>query len=80
VRIELGNALASVGDIEGAVAEYVAAGSLLPQRVEPVRNLGLMQERQGDLDAAVATLRRALTIDADDPATIAALERLGAQP
>jgi Flp pilus assembly protein TadD len=77
VHIELGNALASVGDIDAAIAEYTTAAELVPQRVEPVRNLGLMQERKGDVDAAVATLQRALLIDPSDSATLAALERLG---
>jgi tetratricopeptide (TPR) repeat protein len=69
----LGVALDSKGDLNGAIAEYQSALQLKPDDAKTHANLGLAPEKKGDSDGAVAELRTAKRLKPDDPWTIANL-------
>ena len=75
-RLELGTAYAALGRFDEAEAEYLAAAELVPDRSEPVRNLGLLAEQRGERTAAIELFERALDINPGDEAAAAALARL----
>lgn len=54
VYFNLGTALFHAGDLDGAKAAHLQAIALMPSFVQPHFNLGLIYERQGLLDAAIA--------------------------
>jgi tetratricopeptide (TPR) repeat protein len=64
-RLARGRELAASGRWAAALEEFRAAAALGPARAEPVRDLARCQERLGDLDAAVASLRRATELAGD---------------
>ncbi|WP_418319353.1 acetylglucosamine transferase [Piscinibacter sakaiensis] len=77
----LGAALSNVGDLAAAEASYRQAISLAPGFVHPRLNLGLLLERAGKLDEAIAEWR---WIDANSPrdaanraVVVSALNNLG---
>jgi tetratricopeptide (TPR) repeat protein len=77
----LGVALDSKGDSNGAIAEYKSALQLKPDDAVTHANLGLALEKKGDLAGAIAELRRAKRLKPHDPWAIAnlgiALEKKG---
>jgi predicted O-linked N-acetylglucosamine transferase (SPINDLY family) len=54
VYFNLGTALFHAGDLEGAKAAHLQAIALMPSFVQPHFNLGVIHERQGQNDAAIA--------------------------
>lgn len=70
LHLELGTALAAQGHFEQAETEYITASELVPYRSEPFRNLGLLAEQGGDLEAARVYLSQALWIDPRDEVAI----------
>lgn len=77
----LGVALDSKGDPNGAIAEFQSALQLKPADAKTHANLGLALEKKGDSDGAIAELRTAKRLKPDDPWAIAnlglALEKKG---
>ncbi len=63
----LGLALASAGDWEGAVANYRASLRADPRQPLVLVNLGIALEAMGDRAGAVEAYRRALEINAEEP-------------
>ncbi|HEY4066245.1 MAG TPA: acetylglucosamine transferase [Burkholderiaceae bacterium] len=57
VYFNLGTALFHAGDLEGAKAAQLQAIALMPSFVQPHFNLGVIHERQGHNDAALAEWR-----------------------
>ncbi len=78
LHLELGTALAAQGHFEQAETEYITASELVPYRSEPFRNLGLLAEQGGDLEAARVYLSQALWIDPRDEVARSGLDRLAA--
>jgi Flp pilus assembly protein TadD len=76
-HLHLGTCLVAQGDHDAGRAEYLHAAELLPRRSEPLRNLGLLAERDGDVEAAVDYLERAVAVDPSDQVAVDALQRLG---
>lgn len=76
-HLHLGTCLVAQGDREAGRAEYLRAADLLPRRSEPLRNLGLLAEGDGDVEAAVDYLTRAVAVDPLDQVAVDALQRLG---
>lgn len=60
--ILLGNALAGMKDVEGAIVQLEEAIDTSPQLGFSYANLGLLQLSKGDRDAAEATFRRATEV------------------
>jgi len=77
VHLELGNALAAQDRFADAKAEYLTASRLDPRRADPLRNLGIMSARAGELKEANLYLRAALILDPNDAAAQRALDSLG---
>lgn len=77
----LGVALNTKGDSNGAIAEYQSALHLKPDDAVTHANLGLALEKKGDLDGAIAELRTAKRLKPDNAWVIAnlglALEKKG---
>ena len=65
VHSNLGDALQSRGQLEGAVASYRRALEIQPDSIEAHNNLGVTLQDLGQLDDAVASYRRALKIKPD---------------
>jgi Flp pilus assembly protein TadD len=57
---KLGRTHEKMGKIEHAVDSYIKAIELYPASTVPYNNLGVLYIRQGNYDAAIITLRRAL--------------------
>jgi serine/threonine protein kinase/Flp pilus assembly protein TadD len=62
VRVNLGMALITKGDLDGASAEYRKAIELVPTYAPAYANLGATLSKQGDLDGAVAAYRKAIEL------------------
>jgi tetratricopeptide (TPR) repeat protein len=62
-RYHLARALEQSGDWTAAAAEYREAIRLAPTVPVPYRGLGLLLERQGDHEQALAALERAAGLD-----------------
>ncbi len=62
-----GAALSALGRIDEAAAAYRTASELNPANPDPLNNLGNLEQRRGDLDAALGYYERALALA---PATI----------
>ena len=80
LRYQMGRALEQAGRVPEAAAAYRESILLSPASPVPQRSLGLLQFRTGDLDGALQSLERALTLDTrgevmDDEAR-SVLERL----
>ncbi len=67
-RVNLGVALAGLGDLEGGVAQLREAVRLDPESVDARYNLGLLLARAGDDEEATTSLRQAVQLDPDDTA------------
>lgn len=59
----LGLTLASLGDLDGAIAEFCESIRLDPKNVGARTNLGLARSQQGDLGGAIAEFREAIRLD-----------------
>ncbi|RMH74721.1 MAG: tetratricopeptide repeat protein [Cyanobacteria bacterium J007] len=57
------NALAEVGDRDGAIAAYREAIARKPDHAEAYNNWGLLLQKNGDLDGAIACYDRAIAAD-----------------
>jgi Flp pilus assembly protein TadD len=75
-HLHLGTCLIAQGDHEEGRVEYLRAAALLPRRSEPLRNLGLLAERDGDVEEALGYLERAVAVDPSDEVAVDALQRL----
>ena len=62
----LGNAMAGLKDVDGAIAEVEEAISLDPVGIQPYTNLGALQLARGDRAAAERTFRKAVEIAGHD--------------
>ena len=63
----LGYALYSRGDLDGAISDYRTALHINPQYSTAHYNLGLALERQGDHKAALEEFRAASTLEPGNP-------------
>jgi tetratricopeptide (TPR) repeat protein len=66
-HLGLGQALGELGDPEGARHELTRAVELAPRDVRPLVEQAKLDIRAGRLDAALATLDRAIATDASEP-------------
>jgi tetratricopeptide (TPR) repeat protein len=64
------------GELELAAARFQRAGKLLPDSADPQRHLGVVLERQGNAEGAIAAYRRALELNPADVAAQRSLARL----
>ena len=64
------------GELALAAARFQRAGKLLPDSADPQRHLGVVLERQGNTDGALAAYRRALELNPADVAAKRSLDRL----
>ncbi|HXV59364.1 MAG TPA: tetratricopeptide repeat protein [Vicinamibacteria bacterium] len=65
-RVNLGSALAAVGNVDAALREYEAALGLEPLSANAHYNLGYLLARRGDSEAATRHLRAAIEADPED--------------
>jgi Flp pilus assembly protein TadD len=65
LMLQIGRALFREGEVPEARDFFEAASRHAPESAEVVSCLGYVQHRLGDDDGAIATLRRALQLDAD---------------
>ena len=61
-RILLGNAMAGLNDLDGAIAELYQAIALDPTRTQTYANLGVLQYASGDWETAESMFTRAVEI------------------
>jgi FkbM family methyltransferase len=59
----LGNALAELGDVAGAIAAFERAIELNPRAAETLNNLGILRSKQGDYARAIQALGRAVELN-----------------
>ncbi|WP_428388011.1 tetratricopeptide repeat protein [Mucisphaera sp.] len=71
----LGKVLYQQKDFYQAAWEFEYARALMPNRSEPLNNLGLVLEKSGELDRAVESYRAALFIDSENLQTVGNLAR-----
>ncbi|MCU0897816.1 MAG: tetratricopeptide repeat protein [Burkholderiales bacterium] len=64
-QLNLANALRVAGRTDDALAHYVRAAELSPERCAAWLNLGQLRAERGEAKEAIAALRRALDIDPD---------------
>ena len=64
-QILLGNALAGLQDLDGAIAQIEDAIAIDPRRTLTYTNLGALQLVRGDLEQAEATFKRAVELAAE---------------
>lgn len=80
LRTSLAGALGALGRIDDAAAQLDIALRLDPVNVEAHHNRGVIHERRGDTNAAIAEYRTALRYDGAYEPARAALARLGGTP
>lgn len=78
-RIDRGAALATAGDLAGAIAAYRELLDRVPALTTLHLEIGSLHERLNDRAAAAAAYRRFLDMEPGHPRAKAALERLNAQ-
>jgi len=64
--VDLGNALARRGDIEGAIAAFRRSATIETQRAAPLVGIAQLLEQSGDVDRAIDTLHEALRREPDN--------------
>jgi protein O-mannosyl-transferase len=75
-RLRLGNALAAVGRLDEAIAQYRAGIAVVPTSPVLHRMLGFALARSGRFQDAATSLEQALKLDPNDVETRSALEQL----
>jgi len=75
IRLHLGAALARLGDLEGALAQYRTAAELEPGAATVHYNLGFVLGRLGRTEEALAALTRAVELDPTHKAARSTLGR-----
>lgn len=78
LRASLAGALGALGRYDDALAELDRAVALAPLNPEGYHNRGVIEERRGDRDAAIAAYRQALRYNPGYAPAREALQRLGA--
>jgi tetratricopeptide (TPR) repeat protein len=69
----LGSILLATGDVAGALPHLAEAVRIDPANAQAQYNMGVAHQRQGRTAAAIASYRRALQVNADQPAALADL-------
>jgi len=64
--VDLGNALARRGDIEGAIAAFRRSAAIEPQRAAPLVGIAQLLEQTGNVERAIETLHEALRREPDN--------------
>jgi tetratricopeptide (TPR) repeat protein len=75
-RIDAAEALASGGDVRGAIAAYRELGQRIPALTSIHFRLGALYEKNQDPQAALESYRRLEQLEPGHPGAIAAIERL----